>query len=111
MMGNRRHPRNLLATLVLAAGLSGSSGCLCLNHAPPVISQDCAAACCDAPCACRGHVYVFLMSGFDPFDFDNVGEFRKALLNAGFTKVYDGQFYHDTFFAAEMHRLALEDPE
>jgi len=111
MTANRRRLRHLLGPLALAVGLAGSSGCLCLYHNPPVLPQDCTTACSDVPCACRGKVYVFLLSGFDPLDLDHVGEFRMALLHAGFTKVYSGQFYHDTYFAAEMHRLALTEPD
>jgi len=51
------------------------------------------------------------MSGFDPLDFDHVSDFRRALIRQGFTKVYNGQCYHDTFFASEMCRIARAEPD
>src|SRR5207247_5004367 len=75
------------------------------------LPPECTTECAEVPCACRGKVYVFLMTGLDPFNTDRVGDFRAALIQAGFTKVYSGQGYHDTFFAAEMHRLAREEPD
>jgi hypothetical protein len=104
-------PRRVFGGLVLAAGLMAGPGCLCLNPTPIDLPPDCTNACADVPCACRGKVYIFLLSGFDLFDTDRVADFRAALIRAGFTKVYNGQFYHDTYFAGEMRRLALKEPD
>src|SRR4051812_15211300 len=100
----------VLGTLVLAAGLSGGSGCVSLGSKPIAVPPECGTRCAEVPCACRGKVYVFLMTGFDPFNTDRIGDFRSALIRAGFTKVYSGQGYHQNFFAAELHRLAREEP-
>src|SRR5205814_1298819 len=102
--------RGLISTLTLAAGLAGTSGCMSLNPKLIPLPPECITECAEVPCACRGKVYVFLLSGFDFLDTDRVGAFRAALIRTGFTKVYNGQFYHDTYFAREMHRLALEEP-
>jgi pimeloyl-ACP methyl ester carboxylesterase len=104
-------PRQVLAPLVLAAVAIGGPGCMALNPKSIPLAPECTATCADVPCQCRGKVYVFLMSGFDPLDLDRVGDFRTALIRSGFTKVYNGQFYHDRFFAQEMHRLATEEPD
>jgi pimeloyl-ACP methyl ester carboxylesterase len=109
MTGRRRRLCGL-GTLVVAA-LSTGPGCMCLNSKSIVLPTECMNECAEVPCACRGQVYVFLMSGIDPFDSDRVGDFRTALIRAGFTRVYSGQGYHDTYFAAEMHRLALAEPD
>jgi hypothetical protein len=106
---SRARPRSF-AALALAAVVAGP-GCLSLGHKPIALAPECAAACDDVPCACRGKVYVFLLSGFDPLDLDHVSDFRAALIRAGFTKVYNGQFYHDRFFAKEMRRLSTEQPD
>jgi hypothetical protein len=103
--------RRIFGSLVLAAGLCAGPGCLCLNPKPIDLPPECTSACGHVPCACRGKVYVFLLSGFDLFDTDRVADFRAALIRAGFTKVYNGQFYHDTYFASEMHRVALQEPD
>jgi hypothetical protein len=104
-----RH-RQSLRGLGLAV-LIASSGCMALNPHPIPLAPECTTDCAEIPCSCRGKVYVFLMSGFDLFDMDRVNDFRTALIHAGFTKVYNGQFYHDTYFASEIHRLALEEPD
>jgi pimeloyl-ACP methyl ester carboxylesterase len=103
--------RQALGTLLLTAASIGGPGCMAINPKPIPLAPECTAACADVPCQCRGKVYVFLMSGFDPLDLDRVGDFRAALIRAGFTKVYNGQFYHDVYFAKEMHRLATEEPD
>jgi hypothetical protein len=97
--------------LAIAAGIAASSGCMSLNPHPIPLSADCTAACGDVPCPCRGKVYVFLLRGFDPLDLDRVDDVRTALNTAGFTKVYDGQFYHERYFAEEMRRLSREERE
>jgi hypothetical protein len=104
-------PRQILGALILAGASIGGPGCMALDPKPIPLAPECTAACTDVPCQCRGKVYVFLISGFDPLDIDRVGDFRKALVRSGFTKVYDGQFYHDRFFAQEMRRLASEEPD
>jgi pimeloyl-ACP methyl ester carboxylesterase len=104
-------PRQALGTLALAAASIAGPGCMAINPKPIALAPECMAACGDVPCACRGKVYVFLLSGFDPLDLDRVGDFRAALVRAGFTKVYNGQFYHDRYFAQEMRRLAAEEPD
>jgi hypothetical protein len=76
-----------------------------------MLPTECAAACESVPCACRGKVYVFLVNGFDPFDFGRLGDVRRTLVRAGFSKVYDGQFYHAGWFADEMRRLHADEPE
>src|SRR5215207_10170554 len=100
-----------LGTLALAATMSGGPGCMSLNPKTIPLPPECTAECAEVPCACRGKVYVFLLAGLDPFDTDRVGDFRNALIRSGFTKVYSGQGYHDTYFAAEMHRLTLAEPD
>jgi pimeloyl-ACP methyl ester carboxylesterase len=103
--------RHALGTFVLAALTFSGPGCMALNPKPIPLAPECTAACGDVPCQCRGKVYVFLISGFDPFDLDRVGDFRAALIRSGFAKVYNGQFYHDRFFAQEMQRLTAEEPD
>ncbi|HEY1375553.1 MAG TPA: hypothetical protein VGF55_02105 [Gemmataceae bacterium] len=104
-----RHQRRwwgVLGALALACGAG------CMSFPKPIdLPPECTAECADVPCACRGKVYVFLMSGLDPFDLDRVADFRAALIRAGFNRVYNGQAFHDSYFAREMHRLALEEPD
>jgi pimeloyl-ACP methyl ester carboxylesterase len=102
--------RQTLGLLAIAAAVA-ASGCKALNPHPIPLSADCCAACGDVPCPCRGKVYVFLLRGFDPLDLDRVDDVRTALNAAGFTKVYDGQFYHERFFAEEMRRLSRAEPD
>jgi hypothetical protein len=100
-----------LSCAIVAAILATGPGCLCWNSRPMALPAECTAACNDVPCPCRNNVYVFLMSGFDPFDLDHVATCRSTLIAAGFNKVYNGQFYHEEFFAREMQRIAAEDPQ
>jgi hypothetical protein len=102
--------RRFFGTLVLTA-LVGGPGCMGLYPKRIPIDPACEAQCCDLPCACRGKVYIFLMSGLDPLDLDHVRDCRETLIRAGFTKVYNGQCYHDSYFAKEMHRIALAEPD
>lgn len=102
--------RHTVGALLFAALIAGP-GCMALDPKPIPLPPECTAQCGDVPCACRGKVYVFLMSGFDPLDLDRVKDFRTALIHAGFIRIYSGQGYHDTYFASEMHRLALEEPD
>ncbi|HEX4592401.1 MAG TPA: hypothetical protein VH120_20895 [Gemmataceae bacterium] len=106
-----RQLRGRIAGALAAAALAAGPGCLSLDRKPIALSPDCAAACGEVPCACRGKTYAFLVSGFDPLDLDHVGDVRRALIQAGFTKIYNGQFYHDSFFAREMQRIRREEPE
>jgi hypothetical protein len=78
---------------------------------PTELPSDCVEACQAVPPDCRGKVYVFLIDGFDPFGFCHVAEVRKCLLSAGFTKVYNGHYYHTRWFADEMRTLHAEDPD
>jgi hypothetical protein len=97
--------------VLLVAALAAGPGCMCLNPKAIPLPAECTADCAEVPCACRGKVYVFLMTGFDPFNSDRVDDLRVALNQAGFAKVYSGQGFHDTWFAGEMHRLAVADPD
>lgn len=97
--------------MFLLAALVAGPGCMCLNPKRIDLAPECTTDCAEIPCACRGKVYVFLMTGFDFFDSDRITDFRNALIQAGFTKVYAGQGFHDTFFAAEMNRLARTEPD
>jgi hypothetical protein len=110
MTRNRQRRRWLLGAFALAAGMLGSSGCLTLSHTC-ALPPGCAETCQAVPCACRGKVYVFLVDGFDPLDFSRVAEVRSSLIRAGFTKVYNGQFYHSGWFADELRRLHTEEPD
>jgi hypothetical protein len=78
---------------------------------PTELPADYLEACQAVPPACRGKVYVFLIDGFDPFGFCHVADFRKGLLNAGFTKVYNGHCFHTRWFADEMRTLHAEEPD
>jgi hypothetical protein len=55
-------------------------------------------------------VHVFVVNGFDPFDFGGTGDLRTTLNRLGFNKVYSGQFYHAGGFADEIKELAAADP-
>jgi pimeloyl-ACP methyl ester carboxylesterase len=103
--------QRIAGALVIFAAIVAGPGCMSLGHKPIALSSDCLSACNDVPCSCRGHVYVFLLSGFDPLDLDRVGDVRAALVRAGYTKIYNGQFYHEGFFASEMLRLSHEEPD
>ncbi len=103
--------RHALGMLILAAASIGGPGCMAVNPKPIPLAPECTSACADVASACRGKVYVFLVSGLDPLDFDRVRDVRSALIRVGFTKVYDGQFYHESFFAKEMQRIAAEQPD
>lgn len=102
--------QRIAGAFVLLAALTAAPGCVSL-HKPIALSSDCLTVCNDVPCACRGKVYVFLLSGFDPLDIDRVADVRAALIRAGYTKIYNGQFYHGSFFAREMLRLTVEEPD
>jgi hypothetical protein len=111
MTRKRQQRRWVFGAFTLAAGMLGSSGCLTLSHTQCALPPGCAEACQAVPCACRGKVYVFLVDGFDPLDFSRVAEVRSSLIRAGFTKVYNGQFYHGGWFADELRRLHTEEPD
>jgi len=100
--------RSWMLALTVAA-LAGS-GCKLLDRQPLTLPPECCSACHELPCDCRGQVYVFLISGIDPLDTCRIREFRSELIRAGFNNIYNGHGYHDTLFAGEMHRIALEEP-
>jgi hypothetical protein len=95
----------------MAVGLVAASGCVSFHGKAIPLPAECTAACGDVPCPCRGKVYVFLLSGFDPLDLDRVADVKAALVGAGFAKVYDGQFYDESFFRGEIRRLAKDEPD
>jgi hypothetical protein len=106
-----RRQQRIGALLLLAAASMAGPGCISLNPKPIAVTPECAAACEEVPCPCRGKVYVFMMAGLDPLDFDRVWDVRTALIHSGFTKVYTGQFYHERFFAEEMRRISRQEPD
>src|SRR5262249_54711773 len=103
--------RRLLGRCLLAAGLSGASGCLqFLNPvpAPPAeVTQPCEAV----PACSRQHVHVFLANGVDPLSLGNLSGVREHLHSLGFTRTYYGQVYHTHWLKQELRRAHKDDPE
>lgn len=85
------------------------SGCFHLHsiHSPP---PDWVEPCQIIPQCARGHVYIFLVHGFDPIDCSNLAGVRDYVQCLGFTKTYYGQFYHTSHFEKEVRRIHQEDP-
>lgn len=81
-------------------------GCIGLQPSGLAVTQACQDKCEAAPRCCRGNVHVFLVHGFDPFDFGGTGDLRHTLNRLGFKQVYSGQFYHASGFADEIKDLA-----
>jgi hypothetical protein len=101
-----RKPRYVLVAAALLASLAG---CACCR---PDAGH--AALCPAEPTECsfgsRNGVVIFLVGGADVLDFGGLGSLRDRLADAGFANVYVGNFYHKSFFAAEMDRRRCEEP-
>jgi hypothetical protein len=110
-MSGKLHKPGWSYAAVILMTLTGAPGCLMSRDALHSLPPACQEACASVPCACRSKVYVFLINGFDPLGLQGGGEVRATLVRAGFTKVYDGQFYHGDWFAGEMRRLHAEQPD
>ncbi|MFL5329759.1 MAG: hypothetical protein ACJ8C4_12675 [Gemmataceae bacterium] len=97
--------RRLSAIVLLLPILSG-----CLSHAACVVPPDAIESCRDTPCPCRHKVYVAMLHGFDPFDWDQLSPMRQTLNDAGFTKTFYGHWYHVGDFAKEIARGVGAEP-
>ena len=107
--GLRKRGRAWAAVGALA--LAANAGCLTCSSAYVPLPPQCVERCEAVDGSCRGKVYVFLLSGFDPLDLDDVARVRGTLIRQGFIKVYDGQFYHAVTFAKEMRTIRTEVPD
>jgi hypothetical protein len=96
---------------MLAAALGGASGCFCYLHPvhqpPPEMIQPCR----DLPKCSRDHLHIFLVNGFDPFNYGNLTGVRDYLQSLGFHQTYYGQFFHTAWYKKEIRRIQLEDAE
>src|SRR5262245_25236265 len=88
-----------------------NAGCLTWKAASLPLPPDCVERCNDVPGGSRAKVYVFLLSGFDPLDLDEIAAVRATFQRHGFIKVYNGQFYHGIEFAKEMRAIRAEVPD
>ena len=79
---------------------------------PIPLAPECTAACADVPCQCRGKVYVFLMSGFDPLRHRSRRRFpHGAHPMPDSPRFTTASSITTRFFASEMRRLAVEEPD
>lgn len=85
----------LTLTLPLLCGCAGIEKC----PASPCDSPGCF----DLPCYSRNRVYVFLISGIDPFCHMDV--LRERLISHGFIKIYNGHRAHGKYFAKEIQKI------
>src|SRR5438067_9421224 len=95
--------------LTCVAGLCAMPGCLGTRELLVSLPPQCLDACRSVSCECRGKVYVFLVNGFDPLGWQRMADVRATLIQAGFPRVYDGQFYHAVWFGDEMRRIHVEE--
>jgi hypothetical protein len=89
------------------AGLLGLTGCTALPVTPP--GEECESLV--LPAACRGHVHVFLVDGYDPLHACGFFALVDELHALGYGKVRHGYLHHVPFFAADLRKLAECDPE
>jgi len=85
----------------------------CMSYLNPVapIPEEKKLCCAEVPKGCRNHVYVFFVHGMDPLDCANLRGLRDYVQSLGFIKTYYGQMYHTMYFANEIRRIHLEDPD
>lgn len=102
------------STAVLAAGLTFAvaPGCTTCHHAAQEVSRSPEPAGLNGLPACqRDRVYVFLVSGNDPFGLGQLTGLRDRLNECGFAKVYCGRWLHGTAFEKEVRRIHSDDPD
>jgi hypothetical protein len=63
------------------------------------------------PQCARDHVYLFFITGLDPFDHSNLTGLIEYCRTLGFNNSYYGQMWHGHRFADEVRRIRREDPE
>jgi hypothetical protein len=96
--------RAAMSAMFLAALSSG-----CLHHRcalPPEMMERCK----DTPCSARHKVYVVMLHGFDPIDWDELDKLRNTLNDVGFIRTYRGHFYHVSQFATDITRRLKDEP-
>jgi hypothetical protein len=99
-----------LGVLLLALILAGTqSGCVhMMESITPV--QEHQLLCKSMPAACRNHVNLFFINGYDPLDCVNLSGLKEHLEELGYIKVYLGYFYHSDYFYDEIQRIHHVDP-
>jgi hypothetical protein len=111
---NRARRRNrpaLLPTLLLAAGLVGSSGCMCYLHPIEPLAPEHTEPCHGVVKSARDHVYVFFVHGLDPLDYANLSGVCQFVQELGFSKTYYGQLYHTPYFDSEIRKVCQDDQD
>lgn len=63
------------------------------------------------PGSCKGRVHVFFLQGADVFDCANLSGVREYVNTLGYTKTYQGLFFHRHKFAQEMWDIRRQDCE
>lgn len=95
---------------VMAAILAGGAGCVNFNHTAYHSALRTPNAAPVAPPA-RSQVHVFLMNGLDVVETGRIHQLRDQLVCAGFAKVYITQRADQEWYAREMRRLAVDEPD
>lgn len=110
-MFERHHRLGVVASWLLASGLTLEVGCLSCCHPIDSPPSDVVECCQVVPRLGKCHVYVFMMNGLDPVNCANLTGLRDYIQALGFTKTYYGQLFHYYFYKSEICKIHQDDPE